>query len=134
MEKTLVIIKPDAVERNLIGQIIDIYERNDLKVIQMNMLKSNLEQVQKHYSEHEGKYFYDRLVEYLTSGDVVVLLLEGKGAIERVRKLNGKTNLQEAEEGTLRKRFGINHTRNSVHASDSEEKVAYESAIWLAKY
>ena len=134
MEHTLVIIKPDAVERNLIGQIIDMYERNNLKVIQMNMIKPTLEQAQKHYSEHRGKCFYDRLVEYLTSGDVVVLLLEGNGAIERVRKLNGKTNPQEAEEGTLRKRFGIDLTRNSVHASDSEEKVAYESAIWLAKY
>jgi nucleoside-diphosphate kinase len=133
MEHTLVIIKPDAVERNLIGQIIDTYERNNLKVIQMNMIKPTLEQVKKHYSEHQGKYFYDRLVEYLTSGDVVVLLLEGKRAIDRVRKLNGKTNPQEAEEGTLRKRFGIDFTRNSVHASDSEEKVAYESAIWLTK-
>lgn len=133
MEHTLVIIKPDAVERNLIGQIIDTYERNNLKVIQMNMIKPTLEQVKKHYSEHQGKYFYDRLVEYLTSGDVVVLLLEGKRAIDRVRKLNGNTNPQEAEEGTLRKRFGIDLTRNSVHASDSEEKVAYESAIWLTK-
>lgn len=75
MEHTLVIIKPDAVERNLIGQIIDTYERNNLKVIQMNMTKPTLEQVQKHYYEHQGKCFYDRLVKYLTSGDVVVLLL-----------------------------------------------------------
>lgn len=131
MESSLIIIKPDAVERKLIGNILAVYEENGLKIAGLKMLTPSLIQAEQHYGEHKGKAFYDKLIAYITSGPVVVALVEEENAIEKVRSLNGATNPADAEEDTIRALYGIDNTKNSVHASDSLESAARETAIWF---
>lgn len=130
-EKTLVLIKPDAVERNLIGKILIEYERNNLKVIEMKMVNVPRETAEKHYEEHKQKPFFKSLVSYLTRSPIVALILEGENVIERVRKLNGATDPEKAGDNTIRSLYGIQLSENTVHASDSSESAEREMAIWF---
>ncbi|PRR83890.1 nucleoside-diphosphate kinase [Clostridium vincentii] len=130
-ERSLILIKPDAVERNLIGQIINCYEEVGLKVMAMRMENITEEVASKHYAEHKGKAFYDELIKYITRSPLCAIILEGKDAISKIRQLNGHTNPAKAEDGTIRKYFGVNLTENCVHASDSVETAKREIAMWF---
>ncbi len=125
VEKTLMIIKPDATARKVIGDIISMVEsRFEIRGIIMKTL--TVEEAQKFYAVHRGKPFYDALVEFMTSGPVVGILLEGENAIKRLREVVGATDPAKAEPGTIRAKFGTDVQRNAVHASDSPESAEYE--------
>ena len=126
MQQTLSMIKPDAVQRNLIGSIIQLIEANELVVKKMIMMKLSVNQAEKFYITHKDKTFYSKLIEYMTSDQVVVLLLEGDNAINAYRSLMGSTNPEEAKDGTIRKLHAVNTTYNSVHGSDSPENARIE--------
>ncbi len=126
MEKTLLIIKPDAVQRNLIGKIISMCEENGFKVLNIKMERLKKEKAQSFYDVHRGKDFFGVLVDYITSDKIVAVLLEGEDAIQKLRELVGATDPKKARPGTIRYLFGIDITRNSVHASDSKESFFYE--------
>jgi len=132
MEKTLVLIKPDAVERKLIGKIISLYEERALKVTAMRMLHADPEIVKRHYEEHIGRSYFDHLMNYITRSPLVALVLEGENAIALAREINGKTDPVEAAEGTIRRLYGQTKTYNTVHASDSTESAAREIEIWFS--
>lgn len=131
MEQTLVLIKPDAVERNLIGKILSEYERNGLEIAEMQLLTASKETAAAHYAEHEGKPFYEELIDYITGGPLVAFVLEGENAITRVRTLNGATDPKDAVDNTIRALYGIDLSNNTVHASDSAESAEREIAIWF---
>jgi nucleoside-diphosphate kinase len=126
MQQTLSMIKPDAVQRNLIGSIIQLIEANKLVVKKMIMMKLSINQAEKFYRIHKDRVFYSKLIEYMTSDQVVVILLEGDNAVNTYRGLMGSTNPEEAEEKTIRKLYGVNTTYNSVHGSDSPENARIE--------
>ncbi|MFZ7109025.1 nucleoside-diphosphate kinase [Avibacterium avium] len=132
MERTLSIIKPDAVERNLIGKILNRLESEGFHIIAMKMVHLTQTQAEGFYAEHQGKPFFDDLVKYMTSAPVVVSVLEKENAIKNYRTLMGKTNPEEADEGTLRKEFALSKTQNCVHGSDSTESAAREIAYFFA--
>jgi len=119
VERTFVMVKPDGVQRGLIGEIISRLERKGLKIVAMKMLRISKELAQEHYAEHRAKPFFSSLVGYITSAPVVAMVVEGKNAVKVVRKLVGATNPSEAEPGTIRGDFGLDLGRNVVHASDS---------------
>ena len=119
MQRSLFIIKPDAVKRNLIGRILSYMEAAELTVVGLMLLEMTPEVAAGFYKVHEGKGFYDKLVEYMSSGRSVVVVLEGEDAISRIRRICGATDPSKADEGTIRAAFGISLTMNSVHASDS---------------
>ena len=121
IEQTLSIIKPDATERNLENKIKDFFEKNDLKIIKSKKVKISKEEASEFYKIHRTKPFYDDLCNYLSSGPIVVMILEGENAISKNRKLMGATDPLKAEEGTLRKMYGLSIDKNSVHGSDSVE-------------
>jgi len=131
LERTLVLIKPDGVRRNLIGEIIRRYEMKGLRVIAIKSLYPSEELVMEHYKEHEGKDFYERLINFLTSGMVIAIVLEGKNAIKCARIINGATKYQDALPGTIRGDFAFDETENLVHASDSLESAEREMKIWF---
>lgn len=131
MERTLVIIKPDAKERKLMGEIIAIYEKKGLHISSSKIIKPSVEIAKNHYIEHIDKPFFGKLISYITRGEVCVLIIEGDNVITIVRKINGATDPQEAEMGTIRGRFGISKTENTVHASDSVESAEREIKIWF---
>jgi len=133
VEQTLCIIKPDAVERNLIGKILDIIEGADLKIKALKMLHLNKKQAEGFYEVHKEKPFFDSLTNYMSSGPIVVAVLEGEDAIKRYRELMGATNPKEAQEGTIRKQFGLDVEKNSVHGSDSQENAVKEIAYFFNK-
>lgn len=133
MEKSLVLIKPDAVKKNLIGKIISKYEDNNLKVVALKMERITKEFASKHYEEHIGKNFYNPLLSFITSGPLCALVLEGENAIERIREINGNTNPDMAKEGTIRKMYSSNKTENCVHASDSAESSKREIKLWFGE-
>jgi len=126
MEKTLSIIKPDAVERNLENKIKNFFEKNHLKIIKSKKVKISKEEASEFYKVHQTKPFYNDLCSYLSSGPIVVMILEGENAISKNRQLMGSTNPLEADEGTLRKMYGISIDKNSVHGSDSTENAKQE--------
>ncbi|MGL4741251.1 MAG: nucleoside-diphosphate kinase [Sarcina sp.] len=128
-EKCLVLIKPDAVERNLVGKILNIYEENDLKIINLKMEKISKEKATKHYSEHIGKPYFDELIGYITRTPLVAVAIEGENVISKVRTLNGAT--KNPIPGTIRGKFALSITENSVHASDSTESAKKELNIWF---
>jgi len=131
MEKSLVLIKPDAVEKNLIGKIISKYEDDGLKVIALRMEKISEEFASKHYFEHKGKFFYEKLIRFITRNHLCALVIEGEMAIQRVRKINGATDPGEAESGTIRNLYALNNNENCVHASDSGESATREIKLWF---
>ncbi len=126
IEKTLVIIKPDAVSKNIIGEIISRFERNGLRVAALKKIKMDKEEAKGFYIVHKDRPFYESLTDFMSEGPIVVMVLEGEDAISRVRKIMGATNPAQAEEGTIRKDFAENIERNAVHGSDSPQSAAYE--------
>lgn len=133
MEKTLVIIKPDAVQRGLIGEIIARFERRGLKIVGMKLIQIDDELANRHYGVHKGKPFFDGLIAYITSAPVVVMVLEGTDAIQIVRNTMGATKPAEAIPGTIRADFGMEIGRNLVHGSDGPETAAHEIELFFGK-
>ena len=131
-ERTLSIIKPDAVGKNVIGKILSRFESNGLKVIALKMVHLSREQAEGFYAEHNGRPFFNDLVGFMTSGPVTVQVLEGENAIAKNRDLMGATNPQEAAEGTIRADFASSIDANAVHGSDSPESAAREIAYFFA--
>ena len=129
MERTLLIIKPDATDRNLIGHIINRLERARFKIVQMRMTSLTQDEARRFYAVHEGKPFLDSLVAFMTSGPVVPMMLEKENAITDLRTLVGATDPVRADCGTVRNEIGLNIEKNSVHASDSPENAAKELAF-----
>ena len=121
IEQTLSIIKPDAVERNIDNKIKNFFEKNNLKILKSKKVKISKEEASEFYKVHQTKPFYDDLCNYLSSGPIIVMILEGENAVSKNRKLMGSTDPLKAEEGTLRKMYGISIDKNSVHGSDSVE-------------
>ncbi|HHX8521144.1 TPA: nucleoside-diphosphate kinase [Vibrio diabolicus] len=126
LERTFSIIKPDAVERNLIGEIYNRIEKAGLRIVAAKMVHLTEDQASGFYAEHEGKEFFPPLKEFMTSGPIMVQVLEGENAIARYRELMGKTNPEEAACGTLRADYALSMRHNSVHGSDSPESAASE--------
>ena len=126
LEQTLSIIKPDAVERNLEKKIIDHFEKNNLKIIKKKKVKISKEEAAEFYKVHQTKPFYNELCSYLSSGPIIVMILEGNNAVSKNREIMGATDPIKAEEGTLRKMYGISIDKNSVHGSDSVDNAKIE--------
>ena len=126
MEQTLSIIKPDAVERNLTESIKKYFLKNKLKIIKEKKIQISKDEAAEFYKVHQTKPFYDRLCNYLSSGPITVIVLEGDNAIRENRRIMGATDPTKAEDGTIRKRYGISIDKNSVHGSDSLENAKKE--------
>ncbi|MCF6096438.1 nucleoside-diphosphate kinase [Thermovorax subterraneus] len=131
MEKTFVMIKPDGVKRGLVGAILQRYEQKGLKLVAAKLTNVSKELAEEHYREHSSKPFFNELVEYITSGPVFAMVLEGENAIKLVRLLNGATKVEEALPGTIRGDFATSTTHNLVHASDSPESACREIKLWF---
>lgn len=130
-EQTLSIIKPDAVQSNHIGDILNRFEKNGLKISALKMIKLSPEKAAAFYKEHEGKPFFNELTQFMTSGPIVVIVLSGDEAISKNRTLMGATDPAKAGEGTLRKDFAKSVTKNAVHGSDSKDSAAREIAFFF---
>ncbi len=131
LERTLSIIKPDAVKRNLIGAILTRFEEQGFNVLAMKMLRLTQEQAEGFYAEHQGKEFFTDLVEYMMSAPIVALVLEKENAVKDYRTLIGSTDPQAAAEGTIRRDFALSKRHNSVHGSDSQESAKREIAYFF---
>ena len=131
MSRTFSIIKPDATKRNITGAINKIIEDNDLAIVAQKRIKLSQEKAKGFYEIHKDRPFFNDLIEYMTSGPVIVQVLEGNNAVENYRKIMGATNPENAEEGTIRKIHAINIQENSVHGSDSVESANKEIALWF---
>jgi nucleoside-diphosphate kinase len=131
MERTLILVKPDGVQRNLIGQIVSRFESRGLKLIGMKFIQMSDQLAKNHYAIHQGKPFYESLVTYITSGPVVAMVWEGKNAILAARATMGVTNPVEAAPGTIRGDFGMEIGRNLVHGSDSPENGIKEANLFF---
>ena len=131
MERTLILVKPDGVQRGLVGEIIGRFERKGLKVVGLRLLMVSTEMAERHYAVHAGKHFYADLVDFITSGPVAAVAREGPDAIATVRRMLGRTMPNEAEPGTIRGDLGISGLRNLVHASDAAETAADELSLWF---
>ncbi len=132
IQRTLCLIKPDAVERNLSGAILDMIQQSGLKVVGLKMLQLTREGAEGFYAVHKERPFFADLTKYMSSGPIVAAVLEGEDAIARYRKLMGATNPANAEEGTIRKKFAKNVEANSVHGSDAPETAAVEIAYYFS--
>ena len=132
MERTLILVKPDGVHRGLIGSIASRFERRGLKLVGMKFLQMSDELAARHYSVHQGKPFYDSLVEYIVSGPVVAMVWEGKNAVSAARMTMGITNPSEAAPGTIRGDYGMEIGRNLVHGSDGAENALNEVKLFFA--
>ncbi len=133
MQQTLIIVKPDGVQRGLIGKIISRFEDRGLQIIGMKMMRISQALAQDHYAVHKGKPFYDGLIRFMTGGPVVVLALQGNNAIEVSRKMMGATFGFKAEPGTIRGDFGLSSSFNLIHGSDSPEAAAAELARFFSR-
>jgi nucleoside-diphosphate kinase len=131
LERTLVLLKPDAVQRNLVGRILGRFEDKGLKLVGLKLRHFSPQLLQQHYAVHRERPFFADLVRFMSSGPVVAVALEGKNAVAVVRRLVGKTNSAEAEPGTLRGDFGLSFSNNLVHASDGQEAAATELALFF---
>ncbi len=131
MERTFVMIKPDGVQRGLIGEIITRIERRGLKIIGMKMVYVTEELARRHYAVHEGKPFFPGLIDYITSGPVVAMIVEGPSAIRVVRDMVGATDPLKAAPGTIRGDYGLDIGRNLIHASDAEDTAQFEMELWF---
>ncbi len=132
MERTFVMVKPDGVQRGLIGEVISRIERKGLKIVAMKMMRVSQEMAKEHYAEHREKPFFSSLVDYITSGPVVAMVVEGRNAVSVVRKLVGKTDPIEADPGTIRGDLALDIGRNVVHASDSQQSAEREIGIFFS--
>ena len=131
MERTLILIKPDAFARNLSGEIIARFERKGLRLVAMNLMTMTRELASQHYAEHEGKPFYEELVTFITSGPLVAMVLEGDQAVVAARQVIGATNPIQATTGSIRGDYAIEVGQNMVHGSDSPESAAREVALFF---
>ena len=131
MEKTLVIVKPDGVQRGLIGEVITRLERRGLKLVALKLTQVSQALAREHYAVHEGKPFYEGLIEYITASPVVVMVWQGNKAIDIVRATMGLTDPSKAAPGTVRADYGLEIGRNLTHASDGPETAATEMALWF---
>ncbi len=133
MERTLTIIKPDGVEKNVIGEIIRRYEEKGLRVVALKRIKQTKDEAMGFYIVHKDRPFYDSLTDFMSEGPIVVIVLEGEGAIAKVREIMGATNPEEAAPGTIRADFAANIERNTVHGSDSPESAEYEINYYFSQ-
>ncbi len=131
VERTFALLKPDAVQRGLAGEILSRFEHRGLKVVAMKLMRVSRSLAESYYAEHKGKPFYEPLMSYITSGPVVAMVLEGDGAQAIVRKMMGKTNSAEAEPGTIRGDYALTIGRNVIHGSDSLESAKREIAFFF---
>jgi len=131
-ERTFVMIKPDAVQRGLMGTIITRFEQKGIKIVAMKMVSVDRALAEQHYGVHKGKPFFEPTVEYITSSPVCAMVLEGNNVISMVRSMTGKTNPQEASPGTIRGDFGQFIGRNIIHASDGTDTAEFEITLWFS--
>jgi len=134
LQRTLTIIKPDAVKKNGIGDIIEQFEKQNFRILAMKMLEISKHQAEQFYAVHAGKVFFNSLTDFMSSGPIVVLALEKENAITDLRTLMGATNPANAEEGTIRKKWGTNIERNAIHGSDADETARFELSFFFAGY
>lgn len=132
MEKSLVLIKPDAIQRELAGEIIARFEKKGLKIAAMKMLQMDKALAQRHYAIHKGKAFFDRLVDFITSGPIIAIVFQGKNAVAVIRRAMGETDPAKANAGTIRGSFGLDIEHNLIHGSDSVENAAKEIDIFFS--
>ena len=126
MERTLSIVKPDGVRKNLVGEVIKRFEDHGLKIVGLKMIHMDRREAEGFYAVHRGKPFFESLTAFMSSGPAVVMVLEGEKAISKTRELMGATDPQKADEGTLRRQYGANIERNIVHGSDAPETASFE--------
>lgn len=131
IERSLIIVKPDGVKKKVIGEIISRFEKEDLNIEKLKMLRIDRELALKHYQDHKDKSFFDILIEYITSGPVVAMVISGNNAIRRVREIMGPTDPEKAERGTIRGDFGEDITVNVIHGSDSRENARREIELFF---
>ncbi|MDF2502621.1 nucleoside-diphosphate kinase [Clostridium sp.] len=134
MERTLVLIKPDGVKRKLMGEIISFYERKNLNIVALKMLKASKELAEEHYREHKGRSYFDELIEYITEGNLCAMIVEGKDSISIVRNINGGKDPKTAPMGSIRGTYANDTTKNLVHASDNVENAEREISIWFSEF
>jgi nucleoside-diphosphate kinase len=132
MERSLVLIKPDAMQRGLAGEIISRLEKNGLKIVAMKMLHMDKNLAQRHYAIHKGKAFFEDLVNFITSSPLIAIVFQGKNAVEVIRQMMGETDPAKAQPGTIRGDFGIDIGHNLVHGSDSLENAAKEIDLFFS--
>lgn len=133
MQKTCLLIKPDGIEKRVVGKVIDCFEKEGFRLVAMKMLPPNREQIENFYSVHKGKYFYDAFIDFMLSGPMIAMVWEGSEIVRKSRQIIGATNSKEAEKGTLRNLYGTDNRRNLVHGSDSEESAEREIGILFNK-
>lgn len=133
IERSVILIKPDGVERNIIGNILSCYEDNGLKIVELKLMKATKEIAEKHYSQHKGKGFYEELITFITRSPLCAMILKGEDAVAKIRKINGATSPSDAEEGTIRHRYARSKTENCVHASDNIESANEEMKLWFSE-
>jgi nucleoside-diphosphate kinase len=131
VERTLILVKPDAFARNLTGEIIARFERKGLRLVALQLMTMTRELAARHYAEHEGKGFYDELVDFITSGPLVAMVLEGESAVRAARQVIGATNPLEATTGSIRGDYAISVGQNMVHGSDAPESAEREVALFF---
>jgi nucleoside-diphosphate kinase len=131
MERTLVLIKPDGVKRGLIGKILNHYEEKSLEIVALKLIAATTDNAKEHYREHEGREYFEELINYVTDGKMCAMIIMGEKAVEVVRKINGDKDPVKAELASIRGEFTIDKTQNLVHASDSLENAEREIAIWF---
>ena len=134
LERTLSIVKPDAVERNLTENIKKIFRENQLKIVQEKKIQISKEEAAEFYKVHQTKPFYERLCSYLSSGPITVMILEGEDAIKTNRRIMGATDPKNADKGTIRKQYGLSIDKNSIHGSDSIENAKKEIEFFFKNY
>jgi nucleoside-diphosphate kinase len=131
MERSLVLIKPDAIQRGLAGEIISRLEKKGLKIVAMKMLRMDKNLAQRHYAIHTGKAFFDDLVNFITSSPIIAIIFQGKNAVEIIRQIMGETDSAKAHSGTIRGDYGIDIGHNLVHGSDSLENASKEIELFF---
>jgi nucleoside-diphosphate kinase len=134
MERTLSIIKPDAVKRGLIGEVVKRLEQNQLNIVAMKMIHMTRDQAKGFYAVHQERPFFESLTDFMSSGPAVVMVLEGENAIARYRDLMGATNYEDAAEGTIRREFATDIEKNVVHGSDAPETAAFEMSYFFNSF
>lgn len=131
MQRTLILLKPDCVQRRLIGTLIQRFEQKGLRLVALKFVQASRELAEKHYAVHKGKPFYESLLSFLTSGPAVAIVWEGREAVAVVREMMGKTDGAKSPPGTIRGDYGISVQNNLIHGSDSPENAAIEIALWF---
>lgn len=131
MERTLVLIKPDGIERKLMGNIISIYEEKGLEIVALKLIKADRKTAEAHYEEHKGRAYFNELIDYITEDKLCAIILQGDNVVEVVRHVNGDKDPLKAELATIRGKYSNDKTRNLVHASDSSESAEREIKIWF---